>query len=157
MKEVCCVDIFVSFAFAGPVRNIYFPFDTEADTALSVATEMVAELDITDQDVTEIAKMIDGEMASLVPEWRSGVGFEDSPNRKTTSCCHACTSDGPDEGYTSSKSLQMLQCSNHGCGVAVHSRFEEIMFRFEGDEPRTSHYNEAWPQQNIGEAITSVD
>lgn len=119
---------------------------------------MVAELDITDQDVTEIAKMIDDEIASLVPEWRSGVGFEDSPNHKTTNCCHICTSDGSDEGYSSSKkTLQVLQCTNHGCIGAIHGRFEEITFQFEGDEPRSSHYNEAWPQQNISEAITSVD
>ncbi|KAF5946070.1 hypothetical protein HYC85_016298 [Camellia sinensis] len=53
----------------GHIRNIHFLFDIETDTALSVATEMVAELDITDQDVTKIADMIDGEITSLVPEW----------------------------------------------------------------------------------------
>ena len=84
-----------------------------------------------DQDVTEIAKMIDGEIALLVPEWRSGVGFEDSsPNNKTINRCHICTSDGSDAaGY----SLQVLQCPKHGCG-AVHGRFEEITYPFEGDE-----------------------
>ncbi|KAH6838039.1 with no lysine kinase 1 [Perilla frutescens var. hirtella] len=122
----------------GPVRNIYFPFDTETDTALSVATEMVAELDITDQDVTEIAKMIDGEIASLVPEWRSGVGFDQSPNHNTNGCCHNCTSDGSDAAYSSphrlNKNLQVLQCSKHGCGGAMHGRFEEITYQFEGVE-----------------------
>lgn len=82
---------------------------------------MVAELDITDQDVTEIAKMIDGEITSLVPEWRSGVGFEDN---KAINCCHICTSDA--EGYS-------LHGPKHGCG-AVHGRFEEITYPFEGDE-----------------------
>ncbi|EPS67881.1 with no lysine kinase, partial [Genlisea aurea] len=56
----------------GRARNIYFPFDIETDTALSVATEMVAELDITDQDVTRIASMIDDEIASLVLDWKRG-------------------------------------------------------------------------------------
>ncbi|XP_047945283.1 serine/threonine-protein kinase WNK1-like isoform X1 [Salvia hispanica] len=106
----------------GPVRNIYFPFDTETDTALCVATEMVAELDITDQDVTEIAKMIDGEIASLVPEWRSGVGFEDN---KAINCCHICTTSDA-EGYS-------LHGPKHGCG-AVHGHFEEITYPFEGNE-----------------------
>jgi hypothetical protein len=32
--------------------DIYFPFDIETDTTLSVATEIIAKLDITDQDVT---------------------------------------------------------------------------------------------------------
>ncbi|VVA96462.1 unnamed protein product [Arabis nemorensis] len=59
----------------GRVRNIYFPFDIEIDTAISVATEMVEELEMDDRDVTKIAKMIDGEIASLVPSWRSSLDF----------------------------------------------------------------------------------
>ncbi|XP_022138604.1 probable serine/threonine-protein kinase WNK9 isoform X2 [Momordica charantia] len=42
----------------GRIRNIYFPFDLENDSAVSVANEMVSELDITDQDVKKIADMI---------------------------------------------------------------------------------------------------
>ncbi|KAK6122678.1 hypothetical protein DH2020_043577 [Rehmannia glutinosa] len=122
----------------GPVRNIYFPFDIETDTALSVATEMVAELDITDQDVTKIAEMIDGEIASLVPEWRSGVGIEESPSHKNGSCCQNCDSDGSLTGYLTShrsgKSLQSPQCSKNGCG-AIHGRFEEITYEFEHEGP----------------------
>ncbi|KAF2285388.1 hypothetical protein GH714_003429 [Hevea brasiliensis] len=49
----------------GRIRNIYFPFDIETDTALSVAAEMVSELDITGQDVLKIADMIDSEIPSL--------------------------------------------------------------------------------------------
>ncbi|WZZ12908.1 hypothetical protein YC2023_105997 [Brassica napus] len=62
----------------GLVRNIYFPFDIESDTAICVAREMVEELEMDDRDVTKIANMIDGEIASLVPDWRSGLGFESS-------------------------------------------------------------------------------
>ncbi|XP_042482566.1 serine/threonine-protein kinase WNK1-like isoform X2 [Macadamia integrifolia] len=70
----------------GRIRNIYFPFDIETDTALSVATEMVAELDITDQDVTKIADMIDGEIASLVPEWKLGPGIDECPLFEPITC-----------------------------------------------------------------------
>jgi WNK lysine deficient protein kinase len=62
---------------AGLVRNIYFPFDAESDTALSVAAEMVAELDITEHEVTDIAEMIDGEVGKLLPHWRPGPGLDD--------------------------------------------------------------------------------
>ncbi|KAL2244036.1 UNVERIFIED_CONTAM: Serine/threonine-protein kinase WNK1 [Sesamum indicum] len=120
----------------GRVRNIYFPFDIETDTALSVATEMVAELDIMDQDVTKIAEMIDTEIASLVPDWRMGVVLEESPSHENGSCCQNCASDGSLEGYLSShqsgKNLQVRQCSKHGCG-AIHGRFEET-YQFEGRE-----------------------
>ncbi|KAK1319451.1 putative serine/threonine-protein kinase WNK2 [Acorus calamus] len=63
---------------SGHFRNIHFPFDINADTAISVATEMVAELDFTDQDVTDIAAMIDSEIQIYIPEWLPGGDFEEN-------------------------------------------------------------------------------
>ncbi|XP_048329934.1 probable serine/threonine-protein kinase WNK3 isoform X1 [Ziziphus jujuba] len=54
---------------SGHVRNIHFPFDIEADTAIAVASEMVEELDLTDQDVSTIAEMIDSEIRYHIPDW----------------------------------------------------------------------------------------
>lgn len=54
----------------GHIQNIYFPFDIETDTAMDVANEMVGELDITEYEVSIIADMIEGEVASLAPEWK---------------------------------------------------------------------------------------
>ncbi|ESW10000.1 hypothetical protein PHAVU_009G173100 [Phaseolus vulgaris] len=54
---------------SGHIRNIHFPFDTEADTSTSVASEMVEELELTDQDVTTIARMIDSEIRYHIPSW----------------------------------------------------------------------------------------
>ncbi|XP_022735845.1 probable serine/threonine-protein kinase WNK3 isoform X2 [Durio zibethinus] len=53
----------------GHIRNIHFPFDIEADTATAVASEMVEELDLTDQDVATIAEMIESEIWSHIPDW----------------------------------------------------------------------------------------
>ncbi|XAR50246.1 Non-specific serine/threonine protein kinase [Bertholletia excelsa] len=53
----------------GQLRNIHFPFDIEVDTALAVASEMVEELDLTDQDAPAIAEMIDSEIRSYIPDW----------------------------------------------------------------------------------------
>lgn len=39
------------------------------DTAAAVASEMVEELDLTDQDVSTIAEMIDAEIRSYIPDW----------------------------------------------------------------------------------------
>ncbi|KAF8388059.1 hypothetical protein HHK36_026725 [Tetracentron sinense] len=139
------VGIFLRLRIAdkeGRIRNIYFPFDIETDTALSVATEMVAELDITDQDVTKIADMIDGEIVSLVPEWKSGPGIEETPRFASASLCHNCASKGSSDGSLtdylslnnpSSKNSQVLQCSRHGC-AALHGRFEEITYQVEEPE-----------------------
>lgn len=71
----------------GHVRNIHFPFVIDVDTAASVASEMVAELDLSDEDVSNITEMIDAEITALVPEWHSvamddgsgGVGVEPDP------------------------------------------------------------------------------
>ncbi|KAG7633677.1 Protein kinase domain [Arabidopsis suecica] len=54
----------------GQIRNIHFPFNIETDTSFSVAIEMVEELDLTDdQDISTIAKMIDTEIHSHIPDW----------------------------------------------------------------------------------------
>ncbi|KAA8544964.1 hypothetical protein F0562_019819 [Nyssa sinensis] len=152
----------------GHIRNIYFPFDIGIDTALSVATEMVAELDITDQDVTKIADMIDGEIVSLVPEWKPGPGIEETPRFANLSFCHNCasnhTSDGSFKNFLSknlsAKDLQILQCSGNGC-AAMHGRFEEITYQVDGPENYVSddtknptlsnqsngfHYTRIWDQ-----------
>ncbi|XP_020245843.1 probable serine/threonine-protein kinase WNK2 isoform X2 [Asparagus officinalis] len=66
----------------GQIHNIHFPFDIEADTSISVATEMVAELDLTDQDVTAIAAMIDSAIQAHVPEWVGTEVLEDDQNNE---------------------------------------------------------------------------
>ncbi|KAL6195322.1 hypothetical protein ACLB2K_030942 [Fragaria x ananassa] len=55
----------------GSHRNIYFPFDILNDTPIDVATEMVKELEISDWEPCEIAKMIEGEISALVPDWKT--------------------------------------------------------------------------------------
>ncbi|GER44677.1 kinase [Striga asiatica] len=125
----------------GRIRNIHFPFDIETDTAFNVAAEMVAELDITDQEVSKIAKMIDNEIAFLVPDWKSGFS-EQEGNVFCQNCCsddsivglgHSSSSHGPIKGR------QCSQCSKHGYG-SVHGRFEEIMDRVEGPEDCISDF-----------------
>lgn len=58
------------------MRYIQFDFDVEADTAFSVASEMIRELDLSEQDVGTMAAIIDEEMISLVPGWRPSIEFE---------------------------------------------------------------------------------
>lgn len=116
---------------------------------------MVAELDITDQDVTRIADMIDGEIASLVPEWRPGPGIEETPRFANQSLCHNCASN-----HTSSGSFMLflsnnLQCCKNGCAASMHGRFEEITFQDESSEHHVTegvlHYHEIWGQHEIPE------
>lgn len=115
-------------SIAGRVRNIYFPFDIESDTAYSVANEMVFELDITNQDVHKIADMIDGEISCLVPGWKKGRS-EDHENKD--GICQTCAST---ISHINPKSKNPLQCSRHHCGANIHGRFEEITYQFDGSE-----------------------
>ncbi|CAI9778909.1 unnamed protein product [Fraxinus pennsylvanica] len=143
----------------GRVRNIYFPFDIETDTSLSVATEMVAELDITDQDVTKIAEMIDSEIASLVPEWKRDYGIHESIDHSNSNCCQNCSLNGSLVEYLSThdlgKNLQVLQCSKHGCG-AIHGRFEEITYRFEGSEQCVTEGAPMGSSQSVGVLYSDI-
>ncbi|XP_074338764.1 putative serine/threonine-protein kinase WNK9 isoform X1 [Apium graveolens] len=120
----------------GRVRNIYFPFDMESDTALSVAAEMVLELDITDQEVTKIADMINGEIVLLVPEWHRELGLdEESPGHTICGNCHNCSSNGDyfPPSNLCVENLQVIHCSANGYGE-MHGRFEEIMYQYEASE-----------------------
>ncbi|XP_022633509.1 probable serine/threonine-protein kinase WNK9 isoform X1 [Vigna radiata var. radiata] len=149
----------------GRIRNIYFPFDIETDTALSVANEMVTELDITDQDVADLANMIDNEIATLVPEWRTGVRIEENSECSGAGVCLNCAANGYLVDYVSSnnpcgKNLQFLHCSKNGC-AAIHGRFEEITYQVEGSassdaegardassHPDGIHYTDIWAQRD---------
>lgn len=158
---------------SGRIRNIYFPFDLENDSALSVANEMVSELDITDQDVKKIADMIDGEIATLVPEWKRGKSSEETPNCTDSNVCHNCALNNSLLDYVSpnnpaTKNLHILQCSQeHGC-ASIHGRFEEITYQVEGSEQfngdenlhRTTensndiHYTDIWAQRDGPDAVS---
>nr|XP_043611150.1 probable serine/threonine-protein kinase WNK5 isoform X2 [Erigeron canadensis] len=74
----------------GKVRNIYFPFDIDTDTAYDVASEMVKELEINDWEPFDIAEMIDNEILHFIPTWKKGSSFamDSLQNLKFHSFCY---------------------------------------------------------------------
>lgn len=136
----------------GQVRVIHFPFDVEGDTAMCVASEMVTELDLTDQDVTKIAELIDAAILAMVPEWRPGVAWAEgedylskTPVQSNLASRMVQTSD---HASTLSSETSLLDQSQHGSSVcqdsfektagvstlspqteyATHGRFEEVTY-----------------------------
>ncbi|XP_010488267.1 PREDICTED: serine/threonine-protein kinase WNK2 [Camelina sativa] len=121
----------------GRIRNIYFPFETAIDTALSVATEMVSELDITNQDVAKIAEMIDAEIAALVPDWKTDTECSqnviNNNNNNTAGFCGDCASNGYIQEETVSSSGEKSHHHHHefdssedkSCS-SVHGRFADF-------------------------------
>ncbi|XVE64627.1 hypothetical protein DITRI_Ditri07aG0115500 [Diplodiscus trichospermus] len=64
----------------GRARNIHFSFYLDSDTAISIAGEMVEQLDLSNEDVTVIAELIDSMIVKLVPYWK--------PSFESSSCLH---------------------------------------------------------------------
>ncbi|KGN66804.1 probable serine/threonine-protein kinase WNK9 isoform X2 [Cucumis sativus] len=125
----------------GLIRNIYFPFDTKNDTALTVATEMIAELDITDQDVIKIAEKIDGEISSLVPEWKPGPGIDETPrisydggSQSYNACNQPSDNILIENKGNGIKLYQILNLSTDGHALA-HEHFEQEQFSLKADRP----------------------
>lgn len=130
----------------GLVRNIHFPFDVENDTAMSVASEMVAELDITDYDDVEIAAMIDEEISALVPNWKEGVALEDGGGAEEGPSSDYFISKSMENGshfhfstVSSENSLRNYLTSHNLVDSArvvdyVHGRFEEVIYQVNGSD-----------------------
>ncbi|CAA7032340.1 unnamed protein product [Microthlaspi erraticum] len=91
----------------GMAKKVSFPFDTMTDTSIDVATEMVKELDITDWEPLEIAKMIDGAISSLVPGWR----FEEDDETYHASSSHSSSSHASLSNYMARGRQDWLQGS----------------------------------------------
>ncbi|KAG7994755.1 hypothetical protein I3843_01G074400 [Carya illinoinensis] len=63
---------------SGRVRNIHFLFYLDTDTALSVAGEMVEQLELADHDVAFIAEFIDYLIMKLLPGWKPSSDYSSS-------------------------------------------------------------------------------
>ncbi|KAB2005117.1 hypothetical protein ES319_D11G247700v1 [Gossypium barbadense] len=69
------------------MRNIHFLFFLDSDTALSVSSEMVEQLELADQNDVFIAELIDLLLLNLIPGWKPCVSIDHlvPPNRRQTS------------------------------------------------------------------------
>lgn len=105
-----CILYIFQLQYAGHAQNIHFPFDIEADTSISVATEMVVQLDLTDQDVTAIAEMIDAEIQAHIPEW----AFDESVDNQGDEGAHSETDNSDSDNDDSSELRNKVDATNNG-------------------------------------------
>lgn len=137
------------FFYVGRVRNIHFPFDIESDTALSVATEMVGELGITEYDVRNIADMIDGEIPSVVPDWMPRLSSIDETSTTVSmlsplhesNCSSSCNSPANNSfsvKNSSHNNIPSSQCPKFQRSASTHGRFEEVRYKVEGSSHKRS-------------------
>ncbi|XP_027081144.1 serine/threonine-protein kinase WNK8 isoform X1 [Coffea arabica] len=90
IRDSCSISLTLRIAdFHGRVRNIHFMFYLDADTAISIAGEMVEQLGLLSDDVFLIAELIDCLILEMVPDWKpsfeslAGVG---DLNKKSGIC-----------------------------------------------------------------------
>ncbi|KAF4384521.1 hypothetical protein F8388_003828 [Cannabis sativa] len=109
--------------FSGRVRNIHFLFYLNTDTAISVAGEMVEQLELADHNVAFIAELIDDLILKLVPGWKPSFNnpssgpigsngiIEDQPSIVSVA------SKVLDEDASTSdvKIDELANCNNNGC------------------------------------------
>uniref|UniRef100_A0A2P2LYH7 non-specific serine/threonine protein kinase n=1 Tax=Rhizophora mucronata TaxID=61149 RepID=A0A2P2LYH7_RHIMU len=62
-------------------KNIHFIFYLDSDTSLSIAEEMVEQLDLIKEDIAVIAELIDSLIMKVIPSWNLSFGStSDVPN-----------------------------------------------------------------------------
>eukprot|EP00250_Pteridium_aquilinum_P012100 c20511_g1_i1 orf=455-3232(+) len=122
----------------GGVRYIQFDFELETDTAASVASEMVTELDLSNQDSITIAGMIDTELANLLPDWRPG--GVDKPTyelvQENPDVQELRADDLENPSVTSGLADDLEVAPDSRTEVLVYGRFEEV-----GCNASGSHYS----------------
>ncbi|PON72501.1 Serine/threonine protein kinase [Parasponia andersonii] len=84
----------------GRARNIHFIFYLNSDTALSVSSEMVEQLELPEQNVKLIAELIDFLLINLVPDWKPCVRVDHlvPPDRVITHMVHKKDSETSENG-----------------------------------------------------------
>ncbi|XVF17049.1 hypothetical protein REPUB_Repub10bG0083600 [Reevesia pubescens] len=99
----------------GRVRNIHFLFFLDSDTALSVSSEMVEQLELAEHNDVFIAELIDLLLMTLIPSWKPCVPIDHlvPPNTRRTSRDNQYSK--PQEyGETSSGSFQHTSEADDG-------------------------------------------
>ncbi|KAJ8650028.1 hypothetical protein MRB53_003051 [Persea americana] len=107
------------------VRNIHFLFYLDSDTSLSVASEMVEQLDLAGQNVRFIAELIDLLLTNIIPKWKPCISI-DQP----------VALDRIQHPNAAQKGSQLLQ--------HMESSVESVQNGFEAVDvmrPRTCHYS----------------
>ncbi|XP_050371339.1 probable serine/threonine-protein kinase WNK4 [Argentina anserina] len=153
----------------GAHRNIFFPFDILNDTPIDVATEMVKELEIIDWEPYEIAKMIEGEISVLVPDWKTEAYHafnyqddddNDGPHYHFHSCSSDSSSQSPFSGLMSSHRIIGM---TNGCDQLQDDFYDEISSQSSSQSGMYSnvhfisdyeHENNMWPAGGDNHSIS---
>uniref|UniRef100_A0A2C9UXY8 non-specific serine/threonine protein kinase n=1 Tax=Manihot esculenta TaxID=3983 RepID=A0A2C9UXY8_MANES len=105
------------------VRNIHFLFYLDGDTALSVSSEMVEQLELEGQNITFIAELIDLLLLQLIPNWKPCVLIEHLvPQTRTENFEGNQNHYSPENGETVVDSLQnVCESVNYSRTSSCHS------------------------------------
>ncbi|KAK4486551.1 hypothetical protein RD792_009236, partial [Penstemon davidsonii] len=103
--------------FSGRVRHVHFEFYLNHDTSLSIAAEMVEQLDLWKDDVAFIAELIDDLISQLIPcLGTSHASFGGSKNSSLEGSNGNCVEEATERGiqkYSSTRESLMSESMNH--------------------------------------------
>ncbi|XP_047180366.1 serine/threonine-protein kinase WNK8-like [Vigna umbellata] len=145
----------------GGARNIHFPFYIDSDTAISIAEEMVEHLELTHEDVSVIAELIQDMIVKLEPNWKplcenlsSGTDHYRAPSEvqnEQLSCDWPLQSSdydmktmyedlvrpGPVDGVYQEKQESVMSDISAECGITIASDSKDV-------EPDIFIFDEFW-------------
>ncbi|XP_022632404.1 probable serine/threonine-protein kinase WNK7 isoform X2 [Vigna radiata var. radiata] len=99
---------------SGRARNIHFIFYINSDTAISVSSEMVEQLELAEHNVKFIAELIDLLLTTLLPDWKPCVPIDHLV------ACNSKSSHPSQQTRSSRDSIQIV--SGGGPGLPISRR-----------------------------------
>ncbi|XP_047181694.1 probable serine/threonine-protein kinase WNK7 isoform X1 [Vigna umbellata] len=99
---------------SGRARNIHFIFYINSDTAISVSSEMVEQLELAEHNVKFIAELIDLLLTTLLPDWKPCVQIDHLV------ACNSKSSHPSQQTRSSRDSIQIV--SGGGPGLPISRR-----------------------------------
>ncbi|XP_050376835.1 probable serine/threonine-protein kinase WNK10 [Argentina anserina] len=110
----------------GRGKTIHFEFYLVSDTAISIAGEMAEQLDLSTEDVSLTAELIDSMIMKLVPSWKP---TSESPSCGANSAFgdqHVCQADGSPWGSRFVKAASMISDISAEYGVTTFSCVTDV-------------------------------
>lgn len=138
-----CCDSNQSLLIAGQVQNVQFEFFLNADTASSIAAEMVEALDLMSVDVDLIAEMINTLIGQLVPCLGSSSGILIGQRSLDEEATRVHGKEGTERGFYS----EVTGIANNGAPLSVRASPQHF-------NPSTSN---AMPNNNFLQADYAVE
>lgn len=141
--------IAIKILITGWVRNVHFEFFLNADTASSIALEMVETLDLMKVDVDLVAELINILIVQLVPCW--GSSFKSLTRQRSLDGVTSVHYEAKERGIYS----EVTGITNNGALIASSQHVNPSTSNVIRLSPIILSYRPIMQLKNIGEALSN--